>query len=331
MARPNDQLPSQELPRRSLSLWSQNFLRRHDSLGLARQARLAMLLLYVNLLIIGVTLLTSVGQVWSEQIPTKGLIELSCLTGLTMLLLVLGSDLRRLSDLALGTVAGTPTGPTHLGALDRYRPFIFYPSVYLNIVTLGLLVHITGGLTGSPYTSLLYALFLIALQFSRFRRQSGYYLLTGLIVTVAIIVWDAAQPPSLATEPPRNLIATMTIGSFVFAAIVGQVSKQGNPRSAKRSALPSSAALYRDPEQRWRFVLYGRSSALDGIALNSSGAACRGVKEAKEAVARAAAHLMPQGESVSISWTSDLMQGDAFTAALELTVKDIDEEDSIKE
>ncbi len=241
-------MPSSE----RLREWPKNFLGRHDELAMARQARMAMLLILIDVFVAILTVTTAADEPWASSVEPAAVRRLVVAAIVVIGLLAVSYDLPAVARGVVSIAAQAPAASRRFGRLERFRPFVFYPAVYLNVALIAYLVYITGGLAGSPYTSLVYAFLLAAQQFSRFRRQSAYYLLAGVLVTLALYGASYVDPVVLAEAAPTGLVTTITVGSFAFAAVMTQLAKPGNPRSVRRSARPCSGAVYLDPEKRWR-------------------------------------------------------------------------------
>jgi len=286
--------------------WPTKFLGRHDELAMARQARIALLLIVINIFIIVLTVGTAADRPWAESLEPTAVRRLIGATLIVMGMLAACCDWSGVARAILSIVSPAPAASLRFRRLEWLRPFVFYPAVYLNVAVIGYLVHTTGGLASSPYTSLVYAFLLTAQQFSRYRRAAGYYLLAGVIVTLALYTAIRLNPVVLVQAAPIELVTTITVVSFAFAGVMTQLSKPGNPRSVRHSACPSSGAVYLDPEGRWRTALFSDKHVIDLVATTAKGSRAEKIKEARQDLERKVKVLLPEaGRGSKLTWKSD--------------------------
>ena len=242
------------------------FLHRHDVEGIRRQATFALVLLGVDAFVAVVSKQTAHRQTWARDIPHARTERLYLYCVVLVLLLVACTEWLHWGARAIAACGvGTPYRDRGPYKIEMYRPYLFYIAVYWNLFCIADLIHISGGLTGSPYTSFLFATILSAQQLSRYRRQSGWYIAMGVVFVIGIIGADQVLKAPLPTVAPRSLTAAITVGGFAAAAFVVQLTKPVNPRSAKRMPLPKGAALYQDTHGSWRYTILTGYRTIDHV------------------------------------------------------------------
>jgi hypothetical protein len=140
--------------------------------------------------------------------------------------------------------------------LASIRKWLFYPGVYLNALTLAILIEWTGRLFHSPFTPLLFALILGGQQLSRFRVSSSLYISFGILLTLSMLAYESTQPASQAPEPPAGLAFALLATSFLFPAVIGHFEKGHNPRAGGTRPLPRVVDVSCNDHGVWNYCFY---------------------------------------------------------------------------
>ncbi len=267
-----------------------------------RQRRLAGILFLANLAI-GLVSAAIIGPVnnWQLEFSTFQWVCLGFAFGLSWLCLLIAADfahwaggvVRRAgsaiaSALSEDGKADEPEDPgPEIERLDPHRKYFYYCGVWSNLISLALLTELTGGLAESPFVALYIAFVLTGQQLSRFRRQTFWMLVTGVVVTALMIVLGPyASAPAVAA--PHGLTITVVALALAAGALHNYMEKPENYLIKKHVRPPTRARIYLDGRMAWRFTFlenihrqdpFLATSAMPAAAMNADGDFPEGLKE----------------------------------------------------
>jgi hypothetical protein len=124
----------------------------------------------------------------------------------------------------------------------------------VDLLALGVMIEVSGGLAESPFVPLLIAFVLTGQQLSRFKTQSGLLYLSGLVIFGLMIIVEplSSRPPE---PPPHELTIAMAFLALATGGLLNYFEKPHNYLLAKRLKPPSRARIYQDGSGVWRVSL----------------------------------------------------------------------------
>jgi hypothetical protein len=245
--------------------------RRHDAVALDRQKSLAPLLILSNLgvggFLVGVMLLSG----WDPELSTGELIACVVVGAVSALaLLVAAGFVEWLPQLFPSLYGDSVRSGRKSSASARFvarnRMVFYYVGVWSNFFAIALVTEFTGGLLGSPFVALLIAFVLTGQQLSRFRKQSGALLATGLLVALAMLKLEShvatPSPPA-----PDELEAASILLALAAGGLLSYFEKSHNYLIEKHVRPPSHVRIYADGLGIWRFAFYRDIHRQDPVLL----------------------------------------------------------------
>jgi hypothetical protein len=145
------------------------------------------------------------------------------------------------------------------------RMIFFYAGVNLNIVTLSVLIEQTGGIIRSPYSAVFFAFILTGQQLSRFKTQSSFLISVGVILTLAMWIYETAFGLLKTSDPPKPLVFLLVVSTFIACGLMTNYEKNHNYYVEGRQNLPTHAHVYRDAEGVWHYEIYCQRHRIDPI------------------------------------------------------------------
>jgi hypothetical protein len=242
---------------------------RHDDVAHERQQKLALLLCLSDLFVALAAAAIALRYHWHSDVSGYEIVLGACLTAISWVtLLVAGGTVGWVASLfsALSSAPTTSAERVDAVLLARYRMAFYYVGVFCNLAVIALITEVTGGIGGSPFVPLLIAFVLTSQQLSRFRTQSGLMLLSGLIITVLLLLVEplATEP---ATAPPKLLTIVMLMLAFATGALLTYFEKPHNLYVEKHVHKPSRVRIYRDGKGSWRAALYDQVHQQDPVLM----------------------------------------------------------------
>jgi hypothetical protein len=243
-------------------------VKRHDDISHERQQKLAALLVLVNLFVGGISTLFILATDWNLELTRSELVCIAVLIVVSWLnLLVAAGFIGWVVDLVLSMLpdgTGTTEPSPDAALLKRHRMAFYYVGVWANLLALGLIIEVTGGLAESPFIALLIAFVLTGQQLSRFRMQSGLLYASGLALVALMI---ALEP--LSTQPaepaPHELTIAVAILALAAGGLLNFIEKPHNYLLEKHVKQPSRARIYQDGRGVWRVTLLEKVHRLDPV------------------------------------------------------------------
>lgn len=254
---------------------------RHDSVSRYRQLKLAHLLLVVNAVIAGVSVLVALTSSWNPAFSTAQatVLGVTCLIAAAGLLLA-GNVVQGLAN-CVSAMGQAPAQSAELGAFFvGHRALFFYVGVNANFLALAVLVEDTGGFADSPFVAVFVALVLTAQQLCRFRTQSGWTILVGIALTRAMLGYERVRPP-VADRVPKQLEVVFVVLSLAAGGWITMREKGRNYGVTKYDSTPTRAHVYKDHAGVWHCCLFHHDNRVDPVL---SGATANGAQSPCDAL-----------------------------------------------
>jgi hypothetical protein len=244
--------------------------RRHDEISHERQKRLGALLVVTNLIVGGISLAIVFLTDWNPELTRGEWIAFGLVILISWLnLLIAAGVVGWVFDLALSMlpdgVGSTDAHPDDK-LLERHRMAFYYVGVWSNLLALGLIIEVSGGLGESPFVPLLIAFVLTGQQLSRFRTQSGLLYVSGLALVGLMVLCEplASEPPESA---PHELTMVVAFLALAAGGLLNYVEKPHNYLLEKHLKPPSRARIYQDGCGAWRVALLHSIHRQDPVLL----------------------------------------------------------------
>jgi hypothetical protein len=241
---------------------------RHDEVAHERQQNLAALLVLVNLFVGAICLAIILEVGWDPEFTRTEWTYCLALVLFSWLNLLIAAGavgwlISLLFSILPDSVGGARQRPD-AGLLSRHRMIFYYLGVWSNLLALGLVIEITGGLAESPFDALLIAFVLTGQQLSRFRTQSGLLYISGLLVFGVILALEpvASKPVEAA---PHVLTIAVAFLALVAGGFLNYFEKPHNYLVEKHVKQPSHARLYQDGQGTWRVALLENTHRQDPV------------------------------------------------------------------
>jgi hypothetical protein len=271
-----------------------NFARRHDALSVIRQRVIANLACTVTVFLVALHLVASHVWRWHITVPTGAAVAFWLCFGLGWAGLLACSSLPigLHRNVALLNSAWSYEPGDEPAWLARVRKYVYYPSGYLIFFSLAILIEVSGGVVASPFTAVLFALVLTAQQLGRFKLNSFVSIISAILITGALGLYQSLFGIQHEPAAPRQLTFALLAFAFLLTAVCTHVTKARNYRAAGVVPQPTHAALCQDAAGRWLYALYDRQTRLD------SALACppeTTMADARQEVERIIESLVPTG------------------------------------
>jgi hypothetical protein len=240
--------------------------KRHDEVSHERQQKLAALLVLVNLFVGAITIAIVLATNWNLDFTKAEWICIGALVVISWSNLLAAAGFFGwavsliFSMLPYGT--GVSEAPPDADLLERRRMAFYYVGVWANLLALGAIIEVTGGLAESPFVALFIAFVLTGQQLSRFRTQSGLLYVSGLLVAALMIALEplSTRPAELA---PHELTISVAILALGAGGLLNYIEKPHNYLLERHVKRPSRARIYQDGRGVWRVVLLERVHPFD--------------------------------------------------------------------
>lgn len=240
---------------------------RHDQIAFYRQRYLASFMLMIDAYILILSAAIGYAARWRPFTPDRFILTVALVAVTVLCLLLAAGTFGGVRDMWAGGMTPGPVVWEHRDTdfFATRRMIFFYAGVNLNIITLSVLIEQTGGIITSPYSAVFFAFVLTGQQLSRFKTQSSFLISVGVILTLAMWIYETSFGILKSPSAPKPLVFLLVVSTFIACGLMTNYEKNHNYYVEGNQNLPTHAHVYRDAEGVWHFEIYCQRHRIDPI------------------------------------------------------------------